>query len=44
MSEFCSEENRDYYVFEDPHHQAFKASIKDLVIKTVVVDFLDGVY
>jgi hypothetical protein len=39
--EFASREDRDYYVKEDPTHQAFVKSIEDLVEKAIVVDFND---
>ncbi|VUC32664.1 unnamed protein product [Clonostachys rosea] len=42
--ELPSVEARDYYVFKDPAHQKFKAAVKDLVDKTIIVDFIDGVY
>ncbi|CAH0046612.1 unnamed protein product [Clonostachys solani] len=42
--ELPSEEARDYYVFKDPAHQKFKADVKDLIDKSIIVDFFDGVY
>ena len=42
--EFGSVEDRDYYVKEDPTHQAFVKSIEDLVEKAIVVDFNDKVF
>ncbi|KAG8626966.1 hypothetical protein KVT40_005911 [Elsinoe batatas] len=41
--EFDSEEDRNYYVKEDPAHLEFVASIKDLVSGARVVDFTPGV-
>ncbi|KAL2760181.1 hypothetical protein ACRALDRAFT_1091148 [Sodiomyces alcalophilus JCM 7366] len=37
--EFASAEDRDYYVKDDPAHQAFVKSIGGLIEKAVVVDF-----
>ncbi|KAM0329444.1 hypothetical protein ACHAQA_004752 [Verticillium albo-atrum] len=42
--EFSSASDRNYYVKEDPEHQAFIKSIDGLVTKAVVVDFADGIY
>ncbi|KDQ10471.1 hypothetical protein BOTBODRAFT_163760 [Botryobasidium botryosum FD-172 SS1] len=42
--EFENEQDRDYYVKEDPHHKAFKASINGKIEKVVVVDFTPGVF
>lgn len=42
--EFASEEDRKYYVEEDPAHFAFKKSLKELVQKVGVVDYTPGVY
>lgn len=42
--EFPSAEDRDYYVGEDPIHQAFIKSLDGLVEKAVVIDFVNGVY
>ncbi len=44
MVEFASEEDRKYYVWEDPAHLAFKKSLKGLVEKVGVVDYTPGVY
>ncbi|KAF2625329.1 hypothetical protein BU25DRAFT_412765 [Macroventuria anomochaeta] len=41
---FSSEEERDYYVKEDPAHQAFKDAAAAMVEKTIVVDFQEGVF
>ncbi|KAK4183277.1 dabb-domain-containing protein [Podospora australis] len=42
--EFNTVEDRDYYVFTDPAHDAFLGSIEDMVVKFTVVDFTEGVY
>ncbi|CAG9947726.1 unnamed protein product [Clonostachys rosea f. rosea IK726] len=42
--ELPSPEARDYYVFQDPAHQKFKADVKNLIDKSIIVDFIDGVY
>ena len=42
--QFYSNEDRDYYVNEDPVHQAFKEAAGPIVEKTLVVDFQDGVF
>jgi hypothetical protein len=44
VAEFASTADRDYYVNEDPFHDAFKKSIGKLVEKVIVVDFADGVF
>ncbi|KAH7323126.1 hypothetical protein B0I35DRAFT_477013 [Stachybotrys elegans] len=44
VAEFKSLEDRDYYVKNDPAHQAFIKSIGGLVDKAIVVDFTNGVY
>ncbi|KAF1358341.1 hypothetical protein EJ07DRAFT_124781 [Lizonia empirigonia] len=41
---FSSKEERDYYVKEDPAHQAFKDAAAAVVEKTIVVDFQEGVF
>lgn len=41
---FSSNEERDYYVKEDPAHQAFKDAAAAVVEKTIVVDFQEGVF
>ncbi|KAJ4315193.1 hypothetical protein N0V94_006072 [Neodidymelliopsis sp. IMI 364377] len=41
---FNSNEERDYYVKEDPAHQAFKDAAAAVVEKTLVVDFQEGVF
>ncbi|KAL9136277.1 MAG: hypothetical protein Q9175_002508 [Cornicularia normoerica] len=42
--EFASEEDRKYYVEEDPAHLEFKKSLKELVERAGVVDYTPGVY
>lgn len=42
--QFSSNEDRDYYVNQDPVHQAFKDAAAAAVEKTLVVDFQDGVF
>lgn len=42
--QFHSNEDRDYYVNEDPAHQAFKFAAGAVVEKTIVVDYQDGVF
>ncbi|CAK7215449.1 hypothetical protein SEUCBS140593_002537 [Sporothrix eucalyptigena] len=42
--EFDSTADRDYYVKNDPAHQAFIKTLDGLVTKAVVVDFTDGQY
>jgi hypothetical protein len=42
--QFYSNEHRDYYVHDDPVHQAFKEAASAVVEKTLVVDFQDGVF
>lgn len=41
---FNSKDERDYYVNEDPAHQAFKDAAAAVVEKTIVVDFQEGVF
>lgn len=41
---FYSNEDRDYYVNEDPIHQAFKEAASAVVEKSLVLDFQDGVF
>jgi hypothetical protein len=41
---FNSNEDRDYYVKEDPAHQAFKDAASAVIEKTLVVDFQEGVF
>ena len=42
--EFASKEDRDYYVFRDPAHQAFKAKISDKIDGATVVDYEKGIF
>ncbi|KAF2692273.1 stress responsive A/B barrel domain protein [Lentithecium fluviatile CBS 122367] len=42
--QFQSNEDRDYYVNEDPVHQAFKDAAGAYLEKAVVVDFQEGVF
>jgi Stress responsive A/B Barrel Domain len=44
VAEFESAEDRDYYVSKDPAHAALNKSIKHLVEKAQVVDFMDDVH
>jgi hypothetical protein len=41
---FTSKDDRDYYVKDDPAHQAFKEAAAAVVEKTVVLDFQEGVF
>lgn len=42
--QFYSNEDRDYYVDEDPVHQAFKKVAALVLEKAQVIDFQDGVF
>lgn len=42
--EFASEEDRRYYVEEDPAHLEFKKKVKEVVEKVGVVDYTPGEY
>ncbi|PWY90583.1 hypothetical protein BO94DRAFT_555692 [Aspergillus sclerotioniger CBS 115572] len=42
--QFATAEDRDYYVKQDPAHQAFIKSLDGIVEKAQVVDFTDRVY
>ncbi|KAF2797937.1 hypothetical protein K505DRAFT_297450 [Melanomma pulvis-pyrius CBS 109.77] len=42
--QFFSNEDRDYYVDEDPVHQDFKAAAASVLEKAQVIDFQDGVF
>lgn len=44
ISEFESEEDRRYYLEEDPAHLAFVKSIAGVVSKVQVVDFTPGAF
>ncbi|KAK7181564.1 hypothetical protein DPSP01_008962 [Paraphaeosphaeria sporulosa] len=42
--QFFSNEDRDYYVNQDPAHDAFKKAAGPIIDKAVVVDFQNGVF
>ncbi|KAF2256383.1 hypothetical protein BU26DRAFT_414758 [Trematosphaeria pertusa] len=42
--QFYTNEDRTYYVDEDPVHQAFKDAVSPYLEKTQVVDFQEGVF
>ncbi|KAF9738768.1 hypothetical protein PMIN06_010498 [Paraphaeosphaeria minitans] len=42
--QFASNEDRDYYVNQDPAHDAFKKAAGPFIEKAVVVDFENGVF
>ncbi|WEW59210.1 hypothetical protein PRK78_004679 [Emydomyces testavorans] len=42
--EFENAQDRDYYVQEDPAHQAFVKSVGSVLEKAHVVDFTEGVF
>lgn len=42
--QFTSKEDRDYYVNQDPAHEAFKSTAGPFIEKAVVFDFQDGVF
>ena len=44
MVEFASEEDRKYYVDQDPAHSEFKKSLKGVVERVGVIDYSPGVY
>lgn len=44
MLEFASEEDRQYYVDEDPAHLEFKQSLKGMVQRVGVMDYTPGEY
>ncbi|KAI1760540.1 dabb-domain-containing protein [Hypoxylon sp. FL1150] len=44
IAQFETEEDRKYYLEEDPAHKEFVASIKDIVEKVQVVDFTPDVF
>ncbi|CAK7200407.1 hypothetical protein SEUCBS139899_003102 [Sporothrix eucalyptigena] len=44
VAEFASVEDRDYYVKTDPTHQEFVKTLDGLVVKAIVVDFVNEVY
>lgn len=41
--EFENEADRDYYTKDDPTHQEFVGSIKDIIQNARVVDFSPGI-
>jgi hypothetical protein len=41
---FDSNEDRNYYVKEDPAHQAFKNAVAAVVEKAQVIDFQEGIF
>lgn len=43
VSEFESEEDRDYYLNKDPSHLKFVADVKEIVQDARVFDFVPGV-
>jgi hypothetical protein len=42
VSEFESEDDRDYYLNRDPAHLEFVASLKDVIKNVRVLDFEPG--
>ncbi|KAL1612431.1 hypothetical protein SLS60_000658 [Paraconiothyrium brasiliense] len=42
--QFASNEDRDYYVNQDPTHDAFKKAAGPFIEQAVVVDFQDGAF
>ena len=42
--QFYSNADRDYYVNEDPAHQAFKEAAGAVIKQTLVIDYQDGVF
>ncbi|PLB54769.1 stress responsive A/B barrel domain protein [Aspergillus steynii IBT 23096] len=44
VMEFANEEDRAYYVSQDPAHKAFVQSLDGLVEKVQVIDFTDRVF
>ncbi|KAL2004801.1 hypothetical protein VTN00DRAFT_3074 [Thermoascus crustaceus] len=44
VSEFESEEDRQYYLKEDPAHLAFVKSLRAVLDQAQVVDFLPGLF
>lgn len=41
---FETAEDRDYYVKEDPAHQEFIKSVRDLLVKSQVLDSIPGIF
>ncbi|KAG4435234.1 hypothetical protein IFR05_009267, partial [Cadophora sp. M221] len=44
VSHFRNEEDRRYYLEEDPAHRAFVESLKDIIQNVRVVDYTPGVF
>ncbi len=44
VAEFASVEDRDYYTKSDPAHQAFVKTLDKIVVKAIVVDFVNKQY
>ncbi|KAI6082216.1 dabb-domain-containing protein [Hypoxylon rubiginosum] len=44
IAQFENEDDRKYYLEEDPAHKEFVASIKDIIEKIQVVDFTPNVF
>lgn len=44
VSHFATEEDRRYYLEEDPAHQAFVKSLEGIIEHVRVVDYTPGVY
>ena len=44
MVEFENEEDRKYYLEQDPAHLAFVKSLKDIVEKAQIVDYEPSVF
>lgn len=42
--EFASQEDRDYYVQEDPAHRAFVELMMPKLVKAQIIDFSPGVF
>lgn len=42
--EFENEQDRGYYVDEDPAHREFAKGVEGLVTNVTVVDYVPGVY
>ncbi|KJZ76796.1 hypothetical protein HIM_03673 [Hirsutella minnesotensis 3608] len=42
--EFASQEDRDYYVHEDPAHRAFVELMLPKLVKAQIIDFSPGVF
>jgi hypothetical protein len=42
--EFENAQDRDYYIQQDPAHQAFVQSVGNMLEKAQIVDFTEGVF